>query len=56
MITDTITFKGKIKDKAEHNLRSWYPRVKDNKASRDGDNGCVDEFWFIMIYSTGGYK
>ena len=55
MITDTITFRRKIKGKAEHNLRSWYPMVKDNKASRDGDNRCVDEFWFIMTYSTGGY-
>ena len=46
MITDSITFKRKIKGKAEHILRSWYPRVKDNKVSRDGDNRCVDEFWF----------
>ena len=46
--TNTITFRRKIKGKAEHNLRSWYPRVKDNKASRDGDNWCVDEFCLIV--------
>ena len=36
------------KGKTEHNQGSWYPRVKDNKASNDGDNSSVDEFLFYL--------